>query len=125
MCGRKRHANVPCLICGAIVQEWHTEWTDPTHAPDLHRGVRTINCPRCGGWVLFKDQRIEAVPPGDRPQKTKRFPLEAARWAKSQSRQGNLGDYLDQSAPGQQYQGYFTDEEVQDADADAQADPRY
>ena len=40
-------------------------------------------------------------------------------------RRGNLRDYLDQSAPGHQYRGHFTDQEVQDADADAQADPRY
>jgi hypothetical protein len=51
--------------------------------------------------------------------------LTHARWAKSQSRQGNLRDYLDQSAPGQQYRDYFTDRDVQAADADAQADPRY
>jgi hypothetical protein len=49
----------------------------------------------------------------------------AARWAQSQSREGNLRENLDQSAPGQQYRDYFTDQEVQDADADAQADPRY
>jgi hypothetical protein len=75
--------------------------------------------------VLYKQQKIEAVPVGDDPQKTRRLPLQAARWAKSQSREGNLRDYLDQSAPGQQYRDYFTDQEVQDADADAQADPRY
>jgi hypothetical protein len=52
-------ANVPCPICGALVEDWHTEWTDPT----------------CG--------------------------------------------------PGKQYKDYFTDKDVQDADADAQADTRY
>jgi hypothetical protein len=70
-------------------------------------------------------QKIQAVPAGDNPQRTKRVPLQAARWAKSQSRQGNLRDYLDQSGPGHQYKEYFTDNEVQEADADAQADPRY
>jgi hypothetical protein len=75
--------------------------------------------------VLYKEQRIQAVPAGDHPQRTKRIPLQAARWAKSQSRQGKLRDYLDQTTPGQQYKDYFTDQEIQDADADAQADPRY
>jgi hypothetical protein len=77
--------------------------------------------------VLYKEQKVQAVPAGDNPQRTRRIPLQAARWAKSQSRQGKLRDYLDQSAPGQQYRDYFTDQEVQDADADAdaQADPRY
>jgi hypothetical protein len=118
-------ANVPCPVCGGVVQDWHTERTDPAHAPDFYKGVRALDCPLCGGWVLYKDQKIEAVPAGDYPQKTRRIPLQAARWAKSQSRQGNLRDYLAQTAPGPQYQGYFTDQEVQDSDADAQADPRY
>jgi hypothetical protein len=65
------------------------------------------------------------VPPGGNPQKTRRTPLQAARWAKSQSRHGKLRGYIDQSPPGRQYQDYFTDDEIHNADADAQADPRY
>jgi hypothetical protein len=118
-------ASVPCPVCGGVVQDWHTEWTDPTQAPDFYQGLRALDCPLCGGWVLYKGQNVQAVPAGDNPQRTRRLSLQAARWAKSQSRQGNLRDYLDQTAPGQQYRGYFTDKEVQDADADAQADPRY
>jgi hypothetical protein len=118
-------ANVPCPVCGGIVQDWHTEWNDPAFAPDFYKGLRALDCPLCGGWVLYKEQKVQEVPPGDQPQKTRRKALQAARWAKSQSRQGNLREYLDQSALGQQYCGYFTDQEVQDADADAQADPRY
>jgi hypothetical protein len=112
-------------VCGGVVQDWHTEWTDPTHGPDFHQGLRALDSPICGGWVLDQQQKIQAVPAGDNPQGTRRIPLQAARWAKSQSREGNLRDYLDQAAPGQQYRGYFTDQEIQDADADAQADPRY
>ncbi len=107
------------------MEDWHTEWIDPAHGPDLFKGLRSIDCPLCRGWVLYQGQTLRAVPPGDNPQRTRRTPLQAARWAKSQSRQGNLRDYLDQSAPGRQYRGYFTDQEIQDADADAQADPRY
>jgi hypothetical protein len=118
-------ANVPCPACGGVVQDWHVEWTDPAHAPDFHKGLRAIDCPLCGEWVLHKSQQIQVVPAGDNPQRTKRLPLQAARWAKSQSKQGNLRDYLKQTAPGQQYQDYFTDKAIQDADADAQADPRY
>jgi hypothetical protein len=118
-------ANVACPACGGVVQDWHTEWTDPTHAPDFYKGLRAIDCPLCGQWLLYKAQQIQPVPVGDNPQKTKRLPLQAARWAKSQSKQGNLRDYLDQTGAGQQYKGYFTDQEVREADADAQADPRY
>jgi hypothetical protein len=118
-------ANVPCPVCGGTVQDWHTEWTDPAQSPDFYKGLRALDCPLCGGWVLYKEQKLQAVPVGDNPQRTRRLPLQAARWAKSQSRPGNLRDYLDQTAPGQQYRDYFTDPEVQDADADAQADPRY
>jgi hypothetical protein len=75
--------------------------------------------------VLYKDQKIKVVPVGTAPEKTKRTALQAARWAKSQSRQGNLRDYLDHSDPGKQYRDYFTDKDVQDADADAQGEPRY
>jgi hypothetical protein len=118
-------ANVPCPVCGGVVHDWHTEWTDPAYGPDFYKGLRAIDCPLCGGWVLYKGRTLQAVPPGDSPQQTRRTPVQAARWAKSQSREGNLRDYLNQSAPGQQYKVYFTDQEIQDADADAQADPRY
>jgi hypothetical protein len=107
------------------VQDWHTEWTDPAYGSDFYKGLRAIDCPLCGAWVLYKEQKLQPVPAGSNPQRTKRTPLQAARWAKSQSRQGKLRDYLDQSVPGQQYGGYFTDQEIQDSDADAQADPRY
>src|SRR5712692_8448232 len=109
-------ANVPCPVCGGVVQDWHTEWTDPTQAPDFYKGIRALDCPLCGGSVLYKEQKIQAVPAGDNPQGTRRLPLQAARWAKSQSRQGNLREYLDQTAPGSQYRGYFTDKEIQEAD---------
>src|SRR5208283_5533488 len=107
------------------VQDWHTEWTDPAQAPEFYKGLRALDCPLCGAWVLYKDRQIQAIAAGDTPHKTRRLPLQAARWAKSQSREGNLRDYLDQSAAGSQYAGYFADNEIQDADADAQADPRY
>ena len=97
----------------------------PDRRSRLLQGAQDPRLPALPGWVLCKEQQIQAVPAGDNPQRVRRLPLQAARWAKSQSRQGNLGDYLDQSPPGQQYRGYFTDKEVQDADADAKADPRY
>lgn len=118
-------ANVPCPVCGGIVQDWHTEWIDPAYGPGLYKGARAIDCPLCGGWVLYKAQRIHPVPQGNSIQRTKRLPLQAARWAKSQSRQGKLDGYLRETAPGQQYQGYFSDAEVLEADADVHADPRY
>ena len=118
-------AGVACPQCSRVVEDWHTEWTDPAHGSDFYKGLRSIDCPLCGGWVLYQGQKIQAVPPGADPQKTRRLPLQAARWAKSQSRQGKLREYIDKSAPGQQYRGYFTDQEIQDADADAQADLRY
>jgi hypothetical protein len=118
-------ANVPCPVCGALVEDWHTEWTDPTCGPDFYKGLRSIDCPLCGAWVLFKDRQIQSVPPNESPQRTKRIPLQAARWAKSQTKMRNLRDYLDLTGPGKQYKDYFTDQEIQDADTDAQADPRY
>src|SRR5919202_1248787 len=118
-------ANTPCPVCGGNTLEWPPEGRGPAQAPEFYKGLRALDCPPCGGWVLYKERQVQAVPAGSTPQKTRRIPLQAARWAKSQSRQGNLRDYLDQSTAGQQYRGYFTDSEVQDADAAAQADPRY
>ena len=118
-------SNTPCPVCGSVVQDWHTEWTDPAQASEFYKGLRALDCPLCGTWVLYKERQIQAIPAGEDPQKTKRLPLQAARWAKSQSKEGNLRDYLDQSTVGTQYAGYFTDQEIQEADADAQADPRY
>jgi predicted RNA-binding Zn-ribbon protein involved in translation (DUF1610 family) len=118
-------SDTPCPDCGAVVQDWHTEWTDPAQAPDFYKGLRALDCPLCGAWVLYREGRIQTVPAGEKPEKTRRLPLQAARWAKSQSNEGNLRDYLDQSPAGKQYAEYFTDQEIQEADADAQADPRY
>ena len=118
-------ANVPCPVCGEIIQDWHTEWTDPSCGADFYKGLRAIDCPLCGGWVLFKDRQIQAIPASENPHRTKRLSIQAARWAKSQTKQRNLRDYLDQSRAGGQYKGYFPDRDVQEADADAQADPRY
>jgi hypothetical protein len=118
-------ANVPCPICHSLVQDWHTEWTDPTVAPDFYKGLRAIDCPLCRNWVLFKDRQIQAAPTGGNLQRTKRIPIQAARWAKSQAKQGTLRGYIDQPGAGDQYKDYFTDDEIQEADADAQADPRY
>jgi hypothetical protein len=100
-------ANLPCPGCSVVVQDWHTEWTDPALAPDFNKGLRAIDCPLCGQWVLYKGQKLQAIPPGDNPQPTKRLPLQAARWAKSQSKPGNLRDYLNQTGPGRQYSGYL------------------
>jgi hypothetical protein len=108
-----------------MVKDWHTEWTDPAQGPDFYKGLRALDCPLCGAWVLYKDRQIQAIPTGDKPQKTKRLPLQAARWAKTQCTEGTLRGYLDQNAAGKQYAGYFDDQDVQAADADAQADPRF
>ncbi len=118
-------ANVPCPVCNGLVQDWHTEWTDPAAAPDFYKGLRAIDCPLCRNWVCFKDRQIQAASGGGNPRHTRRLPIQAARWAKSQAKEGNLRGYLDQPGAGNQYRDYFTDEEVQEADADAQADPRY
>jgi hypothetical protein len=108
-----------------MVRDWHTEWTDPTQAPEFFNGHRALDCPLCREWVLYKDRQIQAIPQGENPAKTRRLPLQAARWAKSQSTQRNLRHYLDQDSAGKQYGGYFTDDQVQEADANAQVDPRY
>ena len=50
-------ANVPCPACGGLVQDWHTEWTDPAYAPDFYKGLRALDCPLCRGWVLHKQQK--------------------------------------------------------------------
>ena len=117
-------ANVPCPACGGV-QDWHVEWTDPTQAPDFYKGDQ--------GHRLSTLWRMGAVQGATDSSRSGRRQsaedetgaFQAARWAKSQSKQGKLRDYLDQSGPGQHYKGQFTDQEIQEADADAQADPRY
>lgn len=86
---------------------------------------RSIDCPLCNAWLLYKERQIQAVPAGESPQQTKRQALQAARWAKSQCNEGTLRGYLDHNIVGKQYAGYFDDPDVQAADQDAQADPRF
>jgi DNA-directed RNA polymerase subunit RPC12/RpoP len=117
--------NAPCPACGGVVHDWHSEWTDPAHGSDFYQGKRAIDCPLCNAWLLYKERQIQAVPTGESPQHTKRLPLQAARWAKSQCKEGTLRGYLDHNTVGKQYADYFDDSDIQAADLDAQADPRF
>src|SRR5262249_22007228 len=85
-------AGVSCPNCGGVVEDWHREWTNQAQGSDFYKGLRCIDCPLCREWVLYQGQKIQAVPRGAKPQQTRRLPLQAARWAKSQSRQGRLRD---------------------------------
>lgn len=117
-------SDTPCPACDGLVRDWHTEWTDPTFGQDFYRGDRALDCPLCGVWVLYKERQIQSIPTGKNPRKTKRLPLQAAKWAKSQCKEGNLRGYLDQNEAGKQYADYFLDSEIEAADSAVQADPR-
>lgn len=118
-------ARTVCPYCKGLVEDWHREWTDPSQGQEFYKGLRALDCPLCKAWVLYKERQIQAIPAGEHPEKTRRLPLQAARWAKSQSKEGNLRDYLDHNTASRQYAGYFRDQEIQAADANAQADPEY
>jgi hypothetical protein len=53
-------AGVACPLCAGVVEDWHAEWTDPAQGPDFYKGLLPIDCPLCGGWVLYQVVRFAA-----------------------------------------------------------------
>lgn len=64
-------ANVPCPVCGGVVQDWHTEWTDPAHGPDFYKGLRAVDCLSVEHGCSTKSRRFKPCPQGTIRKKRK------------------------------------------------------
>jgi hypothetical protein len=103
-----------------VVADWHVEWYK-TEGPLLFRGLAALDCPLCRQPVGFQGGRIGQAVPG--VPLVRRHADQAAQWAVSQavSAGGTLQGYLSVAGAGAQYAGYWTLQEVQQADANQQA----
>src|SRR5260370_41995191 len=115
--------NEKCPNCQQIVEDWHVEWYK-TEGPTLYRGPAAMDCPLCGQPVGFQQGKIGLAPPG--VPLVRRYADKAAEWAAAQalSAGGTLQGYLAAAKAGAQYAGYWTRQEVLQADANEQAKNR-
>jgi len=112
--------NEECPNCLQIVEDWHVEWYK-TEGPLLYKGLAAMDCPLCGQPVGFQQGKIGPAPPA--VPLVRRHADKAAEWAASQavSAGGTLQGYLSVAGAGTQYAGYWTPQEVRQADATEQA----
>jgi hypothetical protein len=65
-------ANVPCPVCGAVVQDWHTEWTDPAQGSDFYKGLRAI-VRSAGDGSCTRNRRFKPSQQGPSPKEREGF----------------------------------------------------
>jgi hypothetical protein len=80
-----------------------------------------MDCPLCRQPVGFQQGKIGPAPPG--VPVVRRSADQAAQWAASQaiSAGGTLQGYTSAAGAGAQYANYWTAQEIQQADANAQS----
>jgi hypothetical protein len=112
---RAEPARAPCPQCQQLVKDWHREWYPPELQPRIYKGERYADCPWCGkpvtlGFGVELPRDTNATP-------TKRDIDMAAEWALLYSPEKNLPQHVKQDTVlgGQQYQGYWSEEEMQQA----------
>src|SRR5438105_15762347 len=108
--------NEECPNCHQKVEDWHVEWYK-TEGPLLYKGLAAMDCPLCGQAVGFRQGKIGPAPLG--LPLVRRYADKAAEWAASQavSAGGTLQGYTSAAGAGTQYAGYWTLQEVRQADA--------
>jgi hypothetical protein len=115
--------NEECPNCRQKVEDRHFEWYK-SEGPSLFKGLAAMDCPLCRRPVGFQHGRIGPAPPG--VSIIKRYADKAAEWAASQalSAGGTLQGYLSAAGAGAQYAGYWTLQDVRQADANEKAKQR-
>jgi hypothetical protein len=112
--------NQKCPHCSALVEDWHFEWC-PDGAPLLfYQGKAVTDCPLCQKPVSYQGGTLSA-PISAGPTLLRRQANKAAEWAKNNGI--TLQKYIQGGSAGQQYGGYFSQAEVQQADTQAQGTP--
>jgi hypothetical protein len=112
--------NEECPNCRELVEDWHVEWYK-SEGQTLYRGLAAMDCPSCGQPVGFQRGDIGPAPLG--VPLVKRYADKAAEWAAFQAvaAGGTLQGYTSTPGPGIQYAGYWSIQEIQQADANERA----
>lgn len=110
--------NEPCPHCGHLILDWHNEWYDAVQRRDIYSGRAAMDCPLCRQAVLWFESRAIASPPANAPSPVRqRSAFLAAQWvAVRETSCVNLAGYIAAHSAGQQYRGYWTQSEIQQAD---------
>jgi hypothetical protein len=103
-----------------LVEDWHFEWCPDGAALLFFQGKAVVDCPLCQKPVSYQGGMLSA-PVRASPTLLRRQANKAAEWAKINGI--TLAVYLQGGSAGQQYAGYFTPAEVQQADTQAQGSP--
>jgi endogenous inhibitor of DNA gyrase (YacG/DUF329 family) len=110
--------NEPCPHCGQLIRDWHNEWYDGMQRKAIYSGQAAMDCPLCREAVLWFESRDVAAPPvGAGAPVFQRSATIAAQWAPvRETACVNLAGYIANHPAGQQYDGYWPQSEVQQAD---------
>ena len=110
--------NEYCPHCGELVLDWHNEWYNGAQRASIYQGQAAMDCPLCRQSVLwFESREISASPvEGDLPVHQRSVFL-AAHWVPvRESSCVNLAGYVASHPAGQQYRGYWRQDDVRQAD---------
>lgn len=100
-----------CPNCSALVLDWHREWYTPQEKTSIYKKQASGDCPLCRKSVVL-GFTVEKASDGAETPVLKRHLDLAQLWCEAQ--QGTtLQVYIQQTAAGQQYKGYFDDLEQQ------------
>jgi RNA polymerase subunit RPABC4/transcription elongation factor Spt4 len=102
-----------CPLCTGFLEDWHLEWHLDTAMREIVAGRAARRCPVCHGAVLSDGWDVAPAPRGT--VVLERDVSKAAAWARTQSQQRSLEQYL-QCPQGLPFARYWKSVEVQDAD---------
>lgn len=110
--------NEYCPHCGELILDWHNEWYNAVERMTIYRGQAAMDCPLCRQPVVwFESREIAAASMDGDLDVHQRSVLLAAQWVpiREPSCQ-NLAGYVASHPAGQQYRGYWQDDDLQQAD---------
>jgi hypothetical protein len=98
--------------------DWHNERYDATKRRAIYSGQAAMDCPLCRRSVLWFESRDIAAPPANaHPPVYQRSAILAAQWVSvRETTCVNLAGYIATHPAGQQYDGYWTPNDVRHAD---------
>jgi hypothetical protein len=112
--------NLRCPHCANLVEDWHFEWCPDGAPPLFYQGKAVTDCPLCHKPVSYQGGTLSVPAVASLPL-LQRGAKKAAIWAKNNGT--TLEKYIQGVSAGQQYAGYFTPAEIQQADTQAQGTP--
>jgi hypothetical protein len=110
--------NQPCPHCGQLILDWHNEWYDGAQRKAIYSGQAAMDCPLCRKAVLWFESRDFTAPAmGVQVPVCLRSVSVAAQWVPvREPAYSDVAGYLANHPAGQQYQRYWTQTEIQQAD---------